>query len=1290
MNLKAIVRTGPLGALRRPAGTDSLKWVLSDREGNDVTTRTVALSEFGTSQYVHDVPAGAPVGTQAVRVLLRRRGGWRTVARTSFRVGEYRPPEFLVDGAVRSPATGPGGTVRLGVTARYLFGAPMGRAQLNWEAREERVWPWELTIPGTDGWMVGDNRWDAARDQGVAGTFASGQDTLDARGDRELTLTIPARTSGATSRVVLAAAVTDVNRQVVGTTVATVVHPAAFYLAAKVQGSEWFWRTGAAQRIAVRAVRPDGSARSDVRVTGRLIRREWHRVRRERDGIAEMVGEMVIDTVGTCQATIGAEPAACTLTPTGGGVHTIEFRATDEAGRAAVTSFTRWVAGRDFVPWNDESQFKMELFADRERYAVGDTAELLVAAPFTDAEAWLTVEREQVLEQRRLRITSGSQLVKVPITEAMAPNAYVSIVMVRGRSAAPGKLDDPGRPTMRVGYARLRVTPEVKRLRVDLTLGRPEYRPADTALVRVAVRDRRNAGARSEVALWAVDEGVLALTGYRTPDPLDLIYQERALGVRLASNLVSVTPQVAAGEKGQRAPGGGGGADGAEVLRSRFRTVAFYLGSVVTDSAGNAEVKAALPDNLTTFRVMAVAATDADRYGSGETPLLVTRPVVARPALPRFVRPGDTLSAGTVINRRDGSAAQATVRAQASGVRLVGAAQRTVPLAAGRGVEARFRFAATAGDSAAFRFDVRSGSDGDAVRVAVPVKPDVFGRTLVASGMLRDTATLRFTVPADIDPRRSTLTFTMGNTPLTLVRGMRRMLRVYEYECTEQVTSRVLPLLALLRADGALDSAEARRARQEVARGLAVLVGRQRADGGIGYWGSGDWTSPWLSAYAAGALVEAREVGVLVDSGALARVGDYLAAALREAPTRTGPIAAWYERRATRLADQVAAVDLLSRVGRADVAAENELVRSAGLLDRADRIRLAEVLARRGATAEARRLLAPVWASARVEGRSASLPADTARWYFTSATREVAWLLTATLATDPGHPLVGALVERLAMTPRRDVWWNTQDIASAVRAIAIYDRTFAAVAPRPVVVRSAGKVVLRTATARHDTTLAVGALLGPVRDGERTVQLFVRAEGVAALPSFFHVALVEMAAKPPTTPSDAGIRVERWYERYADARPVTAVAEGELVRVRLRITVPTERRFVVVDDALPAGLEAVDLSLRTSSLVGGAPRAPSRADAAEGEGDEGESDALDYGRYEGGWWSPWDFREIRDDRVLWAASWLGRGTWDIAYVARATTPGTFLKPPARAEEMYDPGVNGRSDGGTFTVTPKAP
>jgi uncharacterized protein YfaS (alpha-2-macroglobulin family) len=120
----------------------------------------------------------------------------------------------------------------------------------------------------------------------------------------------------------------------------------------------------------------------------------------------------------------------------------------------------------------------------------------------------------------------------------------------------------------------------------------------------------------------------------------------------------------------------------------------------------------------------------------------------------------------------------------------------------------------------------------------------------------------------------------------------------------------------------------------------------------------------------------------------------------------------------------------------------------------------------------------------------------------------------------------------------------------------------------------------------------------------------------------------------------------------------------------------------VLDDALPAGLEAVDLSLRTAATMPGP-----GANAEEAEHDESEPTSW-YGSWDSGWWSPFDHRELRDDRVVYSGTVVWKGTYTATYIARATTPGTFIRPPAHAEEMYNPAVNGRSDGGTFIVTPR--
>jgi uncharacterized protein YfaS (alpha-2-macroglobulin family) len=1335
---KAIARDGPLGALVVPPRGDSLRWTFKDREDGTIKVVTTSLSPFGTAQQKLAIPANAALGYYALEVERKHGGKWQQAARTNYRVAEYRPPEFLVQLSRDSVPKFPGDTLRPVVQARYLFGAPMGRAVVSWSARQSPMY-W-VDIPNTDGFTFGDNgSWWEEYEAPETHTITSGNDTLDLTGHAALAIGLPVPDKGRAAMVTVEAAVADVNRQVVGATTTAVVHPASFYVGAKPTGNSWFWSEGTPVTVDVIAVRTDGTRIPGVSVAGTIVRREWHQVRRERDGISELVGDWVSDTVTTCSITTAATPIPCKFTPKGGGEYTVTLRSKDERGREAVTSFERWATGKDWVPWYDESQFKMDVIPDKTHYSVGDTAHVLFASPFVNAEAWITVEREGIIEQRRLTLTSGATRLDFPITEKFAPNVFISILVARGRSAPPGKQDDPGRPTIRVGYAELRVTPEVKRLAVTVQPMRDVYGPGDSASVKLLVRDVQGKGRRAEVTLWAVDEGVLSLTGYKTPDPIALLYAPRGLGMRLASNMVAVAPQVPEGLKGRLSPGGGGGRDASGVLRSQFKTTAFFMGSVITDTLGNATATAKLPDNLTTFRVMAVAVTAGDRYGSGESPMLVTRPLLARPALPRFVRNADQFAAGVVVNQRAGGTPTVRVDAHAQNIAFTGDSTQQATLEAGRGREVRFGFRAQPGtvsigggtsDSASFRFGVSDGKDSDAVLKRIPIKPEYDPRSYMVSGVLRDTATAVFTVPSDIDAERSRLTLSVGTSPLAVIRAAWWQLRVYPYDCTEQVSSEARVVLALFKAQQALgksaaaDSLMRGNPRAEIVKAVGVLSARQRTDGGIGYWSATDWTTPWLSAYAASVLVDAKAQGISVDDSVMARLANYLRTSMLTPKELFVPVSSYYDRRSTSLGDQVAAADILSRMGKPETATENSLLRSAPQMSYEDRLRLAEMFARRKDLKSARELLAPAWAQVVVEGRTARLPDSIGRYfYFWSRTRPMARLLVATLAVDPTNKLVPPIVETLAQIGRPNArfwYWNTQDLAWTVTGLAAFEEKTAGSPMRHIRVRAGtgSRVLLdvqgRTATsvavvrpgaaapaakpsrAPKDTTISLRGLLGPVVGEERRITLTLDTPGDSSGGvAYYFLTVTEVPLTPPVKPDEAGIQVDRWYENYATGKPVTSVVEGDLVRVRLRITVPTEREFVVLDDALPGGLEAVDLSLATSTLGAGPGAAPvgrNEAQGGEGEGEEegGGGSWWYYGWWDGGWWSPFDHREMRDDRVVYFATELWKGSWTATYIARATTPGVFIRPPAHAEEMYNPSVHGRSDGGVFTVTAKAP
>jgi len=371
------------------------------------------------------------------------------------------------------------------------------------------------------------------------------------------------------------------------------------------------------------------------------------------------------------------------------------------------------------------------------------------------------------------------------------------------------------------------------------------------------------------------------------------------------------------------------------------------------------------------------------------------------------------------------------------------------------------------------------------------------------------------------------------------------------------------------------------------------------------------------------------------------------------------------------------------------------LLRLAPQMTWEDRLRLAEVLAPREATnAAARSLVDEAWRAVTPAGRRVELPDSAhAERQFPSRVAPAARLLTASLALRPDHPMLGGLIETVLQHGRAEGrWaWSTQDYASVVMAMA-------ALAPddmrgREVRVRAGGRTVLAQVVGATDSVSAVPLTGLPerARDGRRLLRLRLNTRRGSA-PLFYTVSVDEIPAAPPVTPDIQGIVVERWYERFDDGRPVTSVKEGDLVRVRLRVTVPADRQFVAVEDPLPAGLEPVDLSLATSGTL--QPFVTPESEQARLDGDRDRDgphwQSWLYGRWDGGWWSPWDHKALHDDRVVYFARMLWAGSYTASYIARATTAGTFVRPPAHAEEMYNPALQGRSDGGRFGVDERLP
>jgi hypothetical protein len=973
-----------------------------------------------------------------------------------------------------------------------------------------------------------------------------------------------------------------------------------------------------------------------------------------------------------------------------GGFFVLRARAKDAEGRSTTSATSFYVLGPGYTAWERYDHNRIDLVPERKAYRPGETARLMIKSPWEGALALLTTEREGVRTHRTLRLSSTQETVTVPITEEDIPNVYVSVVLVKGRTGAYRAEDtgDPGKPAFRVGYAELKVEDATKRLDVTVKTDRQEYRPASKARVDVGVEDRERRGAIAEVTLWAVDYGVLSLTGYRTPDVLGSVWVDKALQVLTEDsrqNIISRRVLVAKGGD----EGGGGGAEGGPgtPVRKDFRVLAFWLGSLVTDATGRAAAEVTLPESLTTYRIMAVAADKASRFGGGEREVRISKPVLLRAAFPRFLARGDTARFGSVLHSqlKDKGTAIVTMRSlDPSVLEVVGDTKKTVPMDAGGAAEVSFEVRARAVGRARVQMTAKLLGETDALEETVPVEVLVSPEVVAAYGQTRAEAHEALELPAGVVPTFGGLHVDTASTALVGLGEGARYLVEYPYGCAEQRASTALALALAGELGEAfrLPGIEAGKVKEVAGATFKELEAFQCEDGGFAFWkGACSTGSPYLTSYVTHVLQRGQALGHPVTPAVLARAYGYLEEKLggdRPANESWWPAyTAW----------QAFAVKVLTEGGRPQ---DSHLTRLYGFADRMPVFALSYLLDALTASGDAGPRAAELQRRIRnavsLEGGSAhveELSDPYLLWYWNSNVRSTAIVLGSLARRAPDDPVVASLVRWLLAVRKQGRWGNTQENGVALEALVDYYKKAEAEVPDFRAVVSLGRDTLLAAEFRGRSTVAPSAdvpmktLVGKGGPGRR-LDLSFRRDGTAG--TLFYTARLKYAVDALSQDAlDQGFRIDRTYApATATGEPAAAEAletsfkAGDLVRVTLTLRLTKERRYVAVTDPLPAGFEAVESWFATAAT-----------DLARAQ-DEQDTSGDDWASWRRG---GFDRVERHDDRVLLFATRLSEGEHTFTYVARATTSGTFRTAPTHVEEMYEPEVFGRTPTALVRVQP---
>lgn len=1203
---------------------------LTGPDGASVAIPAATLSAHGSFDGSAVLPSDAPLGDWSLSASVGRASG-----SASLRVQEYRKPEYQVTVEPERPSYVNGDEVRFRVGATYFFGSPVFGGSVRYTLFESRrrapaeAWDWDD---------------DEEQPAGYGRVLKSGESRLDRDGRVAIAL-VPERVSYDRT-LTLEVEVVDGANRAVSARASTIMGRALFEL--RVRPSQRVMNVGDAVAVEV-TTRDFAGNPVSAAVTVELDQEAWNPLERRYTRSSRPLASLAVTTNAAGQAVARLTPA-----PARSGALIVRARADDPRGNRVTEETTVWVWDARVTDYAYRYP-TLEAFPDRERYAPGDTARILVNTEVPGASVLAVVEGRDIGAVQVVKIEGHTGRIAVPISNGDAPNAFVALHVRKGKEVHSRVLELP------VAAAR-------HDLKITLATDKPTYRPRDEGTVRVETRDAADAPVAAELSVGVVDEAIYALKKDDTPDPHEIFYGRRPNWV----STVVAFPILYYG-----------GADkgGREEVRRDFRDVALWAPTVTTGADGRAEVKLRFPDNLTTWRVTSRGATDDTRVGVATARALVTKDVVARLAGPRAFVAGDRAELVSVVDNRSGGPLTGVEESiEASGAaKVTGPWSRKSDLPASgesRGawsIETPKDLPADAAESeAVLTLRAKSKGDADAVETRVPVLPRAVALQ-PRGGEAIESANRNVPValPSNLIKAGSSVTVELAASPAAVAFAGLETLLGYPYSCTEQTASAIRPACALLAAMRAANVTapgwEDPRARMKPY--LGRLIALAAPEGGWGWWREGE-ADPFLTALALDALARARQAGI--------------------APPEADGAMQQGAFRLLRLLDQVRTEDAESYVLAhlsALLALPGARARFNGLGDWCDATVLvmtsqperlspaglalaARALADLGKGAEARKLLDLLMKRATTSGGlhwGVASPAEEA--WFGDAIETTAYALSAICAITPQDPRAAEVATWLAAERRGRDWRSTRTSAPVVIALADFARMHPAETAPDLSVQLAWNATrildqkLGAADAWRAEPVRVTIPGAQLKAGANTLAVSRTGNGRVFL-SWQARAMVPSPG--PDTGAEKRLRVTREYlraERTTDRRGrpqvlATPLAAGEswkvgdAVLVRLTLHADRAMRWILVEDPRVAGLEVEDP----------------------------QPEGLD---------RPWGAHvEVRDRLVAWFLDSLDEGDTVIEYLARPEVAGSFSALPVSAAAMYDPDLLVRGAEARLTVAPR--
>jgi uncharacterized protein YfaS (alpha-2-macroglobulin family) len=1214
---RGVYRTGETvyltALLRDVQGTAALGvplTLVAERPDGVEYRRTVVPDQgLGGHSLVLPVIGSAPTGTWHVRAFTDPKRP--AVGETTFLVEDYVPDRIEFDLTSPTGRVSPKAPATVDVAGRFLYGAPAAGLDLEGDVTvavaKERA-----GFPGYE-FGLADEEVSAARQplEDLPATDGAGKAKFNVSLDK-----LPASTHPLEAKIAVRMA--EAGGRAVERTITLPVSPSGAMIGVKPQFSGRSLSDGATAAFDVIVVMPDGTAAARRGLHYELQRVDTHYQFYKRDGRWNYEPVKTTTRVADGTADAAADKPARISLPVTFGRYRLEVSTGEPDGPVTSLAFD---AGF-YVEANADTPDMLEVALDQNEYRAGDTMTVAVTAR-SAGRLTLNVIGDRLLASNSVEVKPGAVQVKMPVGRDWGSGAYVVATLRRPLDAPAQRM--PGRS---IGVRWFSIDHAAKTLTLDLKAP-PLLRPNST--LRVPIKVGLPAGAEARVAVAAVDVGILNLTNYKPPSPDDYYLGQRTL----SADIRDLYGDLIDGMQGARGQIRSGGDAGAEALQGNPPTgppVALYSGLLKVGADGTAEASFEVPAFAGTVRVMAVAWSK-DKIGHASADVVVRDPVVLSATLPRFLLPGDRSSLHFDLDNVEGAPGDYTIAVNGTGALSASATEKlalrakqrmavTIPItasAAGAGtVEVKVTGPAAFALDRSFALTVRTPAQILARRTVKPI----------AKG---ESVTLSSDLFADLVPGTGSVSVSVGSLTALDAASLLAALDRYPFRCSEQTTSRALPLLYL--SDLAKETHVALQpdADQRIRDAIDMLLTRQDSTGAFGLWGVGGGDDVWLDSYVTDFLTRARERKFAVPETAFRLALDRL----------RNVVGATTDPSKNDGSDLAYALYVLARNGAAPIGDLRYLADAKldALKTPIAKAQVAAALALAGDRTRAER----VFAAALTALGPQPLPDLASRLDFGSGLRDAAALVTLAAEGGASRATVQAAEQRVEAARATLRPTSTQEDAWLLLAAS-------------AMAKDAGNVSLNVGGEAMQRplfrTIRAGDLKEPLRianAGEDEVKAVVTVTG---------------APLTPEPAAEKGFKIERLtYTLDGDPVDAKTVKQNTRLAVVLRIT-EAQPQFgrLVVADYLPAGFEIDNPRLVSSGDTGTLSWITNAVEPVDSQFRDDRFTAA--------------FLRKRDDPAVFT----------VAYVVRAVAPGKYVRPQASVEDMYWPDRFGRTATESVEVT----